>query len=241
MSLGLDNSKLDVIEALKKAPSVAKVKEVFREAVAAYGYTQFMCTVVPEPGQNAADAIIFEDWPDEWRRLYGRRRYYLRDPMILAMCGTSQPFTWAQALKLRNYAKRDRQIVYEASQWKMHQGFVVPIYGVGGEAHGLTMAGPAPRMDNEALSSAHFFSIFAHGRATYLKRTVPETPVPLRHGEREALHWVSRGKTDWEIGEILGISESAAHKRVENAKRKFGVPTRMQAVMAAVRQGSLRP
>jgi DNA-binding CsgD family transcriptional regulator len=103
------------------------------------------------------------------------------------------------------------------------------------------MAGPAPRTDDEALSAMHFFSLFAHGRATWLKRAVPETPVPLRHGEREALYWVSRGKSDWEIGEILSISESAAHKRVENAKRRFGVSTRIQAVMAAVRQGSLRP
>ena len=57
---------------------------------------------------------------------------------------------------------------------------------------------------------------------------------PLTFRETEILCWIARGKSDWEIGEILQISSKTVNFHVENAKRKFGVPTRVQAVLVAV-------
>lgn len=39
--------------------------------------------------------------------------------------------------------------------------------------------------------------------------------------EIEILHWIARGKSDWEIGEILQISAKTVNFHVENSKRKF--------------------
>jgi DNA-binding CsgD family transcriptional regulator len=47
------------------------------------------------------------------------------------------------------------------------------------------------------------------------------------------------GKSDWEIGEILAISERTAHNHVEAAKRLLDVGTRTQAVVQAWRRGWL--
>lgn len=54
--------------------------------------------------------------------------------------------------------------------------------------------------------------------------------------ERECLELVARGKSDWEISQLLGIGESTVHKHVESAKRRLGVSTRIQAVVWAVQQ-----
>ena len=61
--------------------------------------------------------------------------------------------------------------------------------------------------------------------------------VTLR--ESEVLAWVAAGKSDWAIGRILKISDKTVNFHVENAKRKFGVCTRLQAVVAAMRNGML--
>jgi LuxR family quorum-sensing system transcriptional regulator CciR len=45
---------------------------------------------------------------------------------------------------------------------------------------------------------------------------------------------VARGKSDWEIGQLLGISESTAHKHIEDAKRRFRVTTRIQLVVRSL-------
>jgi DNA-binding CsgD family transcriptional regulator len=67
------------------------------------------------------------------------------------------------------------------------------------------------------------------------------TSAPPRVTPRESqvLRWIAVGKTDWEIGQILDISAKTVNYHVEKAKRKFGVATRIQAVMAALRLGML--
>jgi DNA-binding CsgD family transcriptional regulator len=57
--------------------------------------------------------------------------------------------------------------------------------------------------------------------------------------ESEVLAWVAAGKSDWAIGRILNISGKTVNFHVENAKRKLGVGTRMQAVIAAMRGGMI--
>ena len=65
-------------------------------------------------------------------------------------------------------------------------------------------------------------------------------PVRLTPRQMEVLQWVALGKSDWEIGRVLGLSESTVHKHVEAAKRNFSVGTRTQAIVAALRQGSIQ-
>jgi DNA-binding response OmpR family regulator len=57
--------------------------------------------------------------------------------------------------------------------------------------------------------------------------------VGLREREVETLTWAARGKTFWEIGEILGLSKRTVEFHLENARRKLGVATRTQALIKA--------
>ena len=50
---------------------------------------------------------------------------------------------------------------------------------------------------------------------------------------------VAQGKSDWEIGRMLGISESTVHKHIEDAKRRFGVSTRIQLVVRSLADAKL--
>jgi DNA-binding CsgD family transcriptional regulator len=59
----------------------------------------------------------------------------------------------------------------------------------------------------------------------------------LSHREGEVLAWLAEGKSDWEIGNILVISEKTVNFHVENAKRKLCCGNRIQAAVRAVRLG----
>ena len=65
------------------------------------------------------------------------------------------------------------------------------------------------------------------------------TEMRVTPRETQILGWVAAGKSDWAIGRILRISDKTVNFHVENAKRKFGVGTRLQAVTAAMRNGML--
>ncbi len=59
--------------------------------------------------------------------------------------------------------------------------------------------------------------------------------------EIEVLKWIANGKSDWQIGQILRISDKTVNFHVENMKRKCGVATRIQVVVRAVHEGKIGP
>lgn len=59
--------------------------------------------------------------------------------------------------------------------------------------------------------------------------------------EHDCLYWAAQGKTSWEIGCILGISERTANFHIANLCDKLDVRTRQAAITAAMRQDLLSP
>jgi DNA-binding CsgD family transcriptional regulator len=55
--------------------------------------------------------------------------------------------------------------------------------------------------------------------------------------ELESLRWTMEGKTAWEMGCILGISEQTAGRHIHNAMRKLDCVNKTQAALKAVRFG----
>lgn len=52
--------------------------------------------------------------------------------------------------------------------------------------------------------------------------------------EAEVLHWVAQGKTNRDIGDILGTSPRTVHKHLEHVFAKLGVETRTSAAAMAI-------
>jgi DNA-binding CsgD family transcriptional regulator len=63
-----------------------------------------------------------------------------------------------------------------------------------------------------------------------------EDPL-LTTRELECLRWTMEGKTAWELGRILSISEQTAVRHVNNATHKLGCVNKLQAVIKAYRMG----
>jgi len=59
----------------------------------------------------------------------------------------------------------------------------------------------------------------------------------ISNRQREILHWIYHGKTNWEISKILEISEETIKYHVEHAMTKLNVKTRAQAVGRALELG----
>jgi DNA-binding CsgD family transcriptional regulator len=59
----------------------------------------------------------------------------------------------------------------------------------------------------------------------------------LTKREIESLSWTMEGKTAWEVGKILGISERTAVLHINNAMHKLQCVSKHQAVLKAMRLG----
>lgn len=63
--------------------------------------------------------------------------------------------------------------------------------------------------------------------------------TPLTTRQLECLTWVEEGKTSWEIGQIMGISQRTVESYLAIVFDKLEVRTRVQAVVRARRLGLL--
>lgn len=62
--------------------------------------------------------------------------------------------------------------------------------------------------------------------------------LPVTPREREVLAWLAAGKTDRDIGEILGMSPRTVQKHLQHIYEKLGVETRTAAVVRAMELGT---
>ncbi len=69
------------------------------------------------------------------------------------------------------------------------------------------------------------------------RRRVPLSAPLLTAQELECLRWCKEGKTNWEIGEILSISQKTVEFHVGNAMRKLGAGNRITAVIMGIKHG----
>jgi len=63
----------------------------------------------------------------------------------------------------------------------------------------------------------------------------------LTDREREVLTWVARGKSAWEIGEVLQISKRTVDEHVRSATQKLGASNRTHAAAVGIRERIIDP
>ena len=84
-------------------------------------------------------------------------------------------------------------------------------------------------------------AIIRHRLNAVAERKVDSTELKLTDRELEALTWVARGKSSADIAVILGISERTVNFHMDNAMRKAGVSTRVQAAVKCAMLGLITP
>lgn len=206
-----------------------------------YGYGYGAIIHLPSPRWRSRVGVRTISLPDSWSARYRTANYIRRDPSVRALAHTRVPYTWSEALMFENYGRTERNIVFEAADHGLHSGFVVPIVSGRTGSAVVSLAGEENALSKRERAELHFAAMYAHARIRELAPADgPKDMSPqLSQRERECLEWVAAGKSDWEIGEILSISERTAGSHIERAKAKMGVATRMQAVVCALQCGEI--
>jgi DNA-binding CsgD family transcriptional regulator len=232
---------LDFIEKLQGFPTIDGTWTSFLSFAQGYGFTHGGLADMPGPGERIEDTTMCLSWPEGWRERYFGQNYIALDPANLHLSRTPHPYSWSEMLQFPEYSKRQRRIVEEASEFALTSGLIVPVgrYGMGRAM--VTIAGLDPQLSLREKAALHLAAIYAHAQVRQLsgRRRIDPLDPRLSARERECLQWVAAGKTDWEISEILKISEKSANAYIERAKNKYGVSTRAQAIVQGLRLGAI--
>ncbi|MFE0013743.1 LuxR family transcriptional regulator [Mesorhizobium sp. NPDC059054] len=187
--------------------------------------------------QSARTTDLISTYPKVWTSHYLRSRYEILDPVITRARLCPETFRWGADGRDLELSNPQQQLMDEASQFGIRCGFTIPIHGRLGLFSALTFATDEKRplflrvikrYERALQLIAMFFHIHAR-RVLTTSRMVDG--VVLSPREIECLQWAARGKSAWDIGRILGISQRTAAFHLDNARKKLGVRTITQAAV----------
>ncbi|MDG4882027.1 LuxR family transcriptional regulator [Mesorhizobium sp. WSM4884] len=180
---------------------------------------------------------LISTYPQPWTSHYLHSRYEDLDPVIDHARRRQETFRWDADGGDLDLSTPQRRLMDEANQFGLRSGFTIPIHDRRGLFAALTFASDErqplffrviDRYERALQLIAIFFHIQARRRLT-TARTVDGVALSTR--EIQCLQWAARGKSAWDIGQILGISQRTAAFHLDNAKKKLGVRTVTQAAI----------
>jgi len=205
------------------------------------GFDYFSVTQMDLARPAGERAVIgISNYPRAWIEEMVRRNLVPADPTLQAGRLSATGFRWDEVDRLIRVEAAHRDMMARARRGGLGDGFSVPA-NVSGELPALTSFAvrPGRTLPEQRLIIAQLAGTFAYDAARRLHLANPGALAPVRLTPRQldvTLH-IARGKTDWEIARILGLSEETVTEHVNAARVKYGVARRSQLVLRAIQDG----
>ncbi len=231
----------EFIEATNASSDPAHVFSLFLLAMADLGLDRVMYSVLTKSDRNGAvdSPAIMRNYPDDWIRYYVAKGYVETDPVRRMCIVARRPFAWSEVEASEYFPKKNLRIFPEAHEAGLKDGVAVPLHGPCGEVMGVGLASSTGGVEPlKLLNKINIFAVQFH--TIYSSLSLPEerpTPIHLTEREKEILQWCLAGKSNWVIGEILGLAERTVEWHLTNIFTKLGTATRLAAVVKALHLG----
>jgi LuxR family quorum-sensing system transcriptional regulator CciR len=232
------------VRLVEQVSSVDDLREALTAISAELGFEYFALSHHVDIVAAGGDAIRLHNYPPRWADFYDGNALGISDPVHRASHVTSVGFCWSRIPGMIPLTAGDERVLALGREEGIGDGFTVPAH-VPGEARGsCSFANEAGRpMPMDKLPLAQLAGAFAFEAARRL--WVPRGHLnalggaPLTDRQRDCVLWLARGKTDWEIGKILGVTEETVKRHVKLARERLGVSKRTLLVIRALFDGSL--
>ena len=169
-----------------------------------------------------------------------------RDPVSQHCRDRNTPIVWNQ----ETYTRSGLGAKWEAQACHGYRtGIALALHFPGGRHFSIGVdrdeeLPPNPEEITRLVSELSLFAVQAADAAlrVLFPMALKERPslrpsLQLSRRELEALKWTMEGKTAWEVGGILGISEQTAARHLHHATRKLDCVNKHHAVVKALRLG----
>ncbi len=232
---------LDAVEAFERTDSLAALRDRLTAVIARFGFSHF-CYATPPTGirPKFGGGVLLNGWPAGWFDHYCDANFHQHDPVAQFTRKQSRAFLWSEAPIAADNAIGRAVMEIAATDYRLHAGLCVPIHGLAGYQASISFAGAEIDDRLEARAAMEMIAVYAVNRCNQL-RTEATVRRLLTAREREVMAWVAAGKTAWDIGCILVISEDTVNKLVASAMRRLNACNRPQAVAEAIRHGEIAP
>jgi len=223
-------------------------RDEFRGEVVSFtkrlGFDTVSATVVIDHMLTDSEFITVDNAPDAYKAYYRNRENGKRDPVTQHCKRKSVPIIWTQETYVSQGLGEKWE---EQAQFGYRNGIALALHLPDGRHFMLGVERDQAMSRNAAeltrvVADLQLFAVHAQEAAWRILTTPsPDPGIPaLTPRELESLRWTMDGKTAWEVGSMLGISERTAALHINNATHKLGCANKHQAVLKALRLGMIR-
>lgn len=186
---------------------------------------------------------IVVDYPADWIGRYVEKRYLSADPVLRLSPSAVADFTWTE---LGPISEREQLVMNECADIGLSTGLTIPIHGPRGAIHVVSFAGARGQVEQPTPTVRAMLRLIAvQFHVAYTRLESSSSPAQwagaLTVREREMLLWAARGKSCWDTGVILGLSEHTVRFHLRNAMEKLQTASKIVAVVKAITLGLIDP
>lgn len=229
------------VRDVRKLTSEQELSGALEELTAELGFRYFALTHHSDIRKDSA-AVRLHNYPRGWEQWFDDQKLASTDPVHRASHMTNVGFAWSRLDEMILLTARDRHVLEAARKQGIGDGFTIPAH-VPGEAHGSCSfaAEIGISLASDRLPLAQLAGGFAFEAARRIRRIrEPISPaVRLTDRQRECVTWAARGKSDWEIAKILGVSHETVIRHLKQARERYGVSKRTLLTVHALFDGSI--
>jgi DNA-binding CsgD family transcriptional regulator len=208
------------------------------------GFDKVSATTIIDHVLAPPEFIVIDNTPAAYRATFENMSMARADPVSQHCKRGSIPIIWDQ----QTYVTNGQGDKWEAqAAFGYSNGIALALHLPGGKHFfvGVDRDQPVPKHKGEltrVVADLQLFAVMAQESAfrLFMPSSVhPDAPA-LTPRELECLRWTMEGKTAWEIGAILGITERTVVLHVNGAMHKLDSVNKHQAVLKALRLGLIR-
>lgn len=227
-------------EICDRAKNVAEVQAAFMREIRALGFTYAACASHVDPLNPPAEAVMMVDYPLAWLERFSVKNYATRDPVYWLARRQTLPFQWSDRVFRAGLANDQLRILEEAADVGLADGVTIPIHAPDALPASCSLVIGPDGVDPLNAQKAHWYGVYAHECARRLAMADAPPKPRLSPRERQCVQLLGQGKDDGDMAIILGLSEHTVHNIVRAAMHKYGVASRVQAFVRALKDGQIR-
>ena len=210
------------------------------------GFKTVSAAMVFDRVSGRPEFVNVDNTPPAFEEKFNSAERGARDPVMQHCKTSSRPITWTQSTYVR--AKQGDHWEDQAA-FGYQSGIAMALHLPEGRHFflGVDLDGrlaSKPDQLRRVVADLQLFTMYAQEAASRVllptSRESAESTPCLTPLELETLRWTLDGKTVWEVGKVLSISEAMAVLQLNSAMRKLQCVTKLQAALKARRLGLLR-
>ena len=226
---------LSVIEA----QTIAEFRKQIVNFAHSWGFDTVSAMAVVDHSYTHTEFQVVDNIPPTYAEGFNDKELQRSDPVMQHCKHTSVPVIWDQA----TYLAAERTSLWEEqASHGLKTGVALAIH-LPGDRHffiGVDRARPLTKRTKRLTSIVAELQLFAvHAQDAAFRILSPSTAVSdcsisLTPRELEVLRWTMDGRSAWDTGETMRISERTVVFHLRNAMTKLGCKSKHQAVLRAI-------